>query len=693
GWAYQYVLVTGPYCPEHPQGLWHDPADDRWYESPDQASDSDRLVHHRIFPTEKAVWTDPETGRVHETAIGLDPKVKQRLRKKVIRPGIDRCPIHDTPLKQPDLDLSDLRRLQDWYLRFELSAVDGVSEVAPVGGFVKQYQVVLDPNRLLAFDLSLPRVKQAIRRSNLDVGGRLIERSETEFMVRGLGYLGSVSEKQIAEAARTGRTLDELRTQQVISELKQVALGATTDGHPIRLSDVAEVRTGPEMRRGIGEWNGEGETVGAVVVVRFGENARAIIQGAEKRLRQLEEGLPPGVAVRTAYDRSDLIHRAIETLSATLLEEMLIVALVCIVFLLHARSILVAVVVLPAGVLMSLLLMYLLDIQANIMSLGGIAIAIGVMVDSSIVMVENAHKHLADRRGRSATAAITDAATEVGPSLFFALLIITVSFLPIFALTEESGRLFKPLAWTKTFAMAAAAILSVTVIPVLMSFFVRERILPDHWSKRKTASVTAASVLLPAAAVWAVPVEASWKPWLLIGWAALAAVVLIRQKIVPENRQPLGRLARTCYRPIFALSVRIWPVVILVAVAMIGSMAGPIKKIGSEFMPPLEEGDLLYMPTTDPGISMTKARELLQQTDRLIMKFPEVASVFGKAGRAETATDPAPPSMLETTIILHRDKSKWRRVPRTFEQWPWGTRWLGRLFLARTRPITQDELI
>ncbi len=583
-----------------------------------------------------------------------------------------------------DVDLAELRSLQDWYLRYELTAVDGVSKVAPIGGFVKQYQVVVDPVKLRAYGIPLSKVRTAISRSNADVGGRLIEQSETEYMVRGLGYLGESGP-------------DNARSAQVLEDLSGIALGVNDGGSPIRLADVAEVRIGPEIRRGIADWNGEGEVVGGIVIMRFGENAKATIDRVKARLAELAAGLPEGVGIEIAYDRSDLIERAVGTLRKTLTEEVVVVAIVCVLFLLHARSALVAAFVLPAGVLATLTIMHLAGINANIMSLGGIAISIGVMVDSSIIMVENAHKFLEIERRRVVAGGVArprievigDAAKEVGPSLFFALLIIVVSFLPIFVLGEQSGRLFKPLAFTKTFAMASGAILAVTVIPVLMTFFVTERTLPAAWSRRRRWGTYAGLIGLPAVGF----LSLGW-PWAL-GWAVLSALVLLPQRIPDEERNPISRALEAVYNPAFALVMRFRWLTLLVAVGLLAVTWWPFSQLGREFMPPLEEGDLLYMPTTDPGIGPTKAREILQQTDKILAQFPEVASVFGKIGRAETATDPAPMSMIETTLVLHRDKSKWRavRVPRFYDRWPGWARWLPERVWASTRPITTDEII
>ncbi len=674
GWIYEYALVTGRYCPDHPNGAWHDPVTDKWYADPGKAPGDEavqkRLVHHRVFQESR-----------------------------------DACPLDGKPLKPSDQSLANLRSLQDWYLRYELTAVDGVSEVASLGGFVKQYQVVVDPVKLLAFHMPLGKVKSAIQRSNLDVGGRLVEMSETEYMVRGVGYLGSLSDREVVVARAAGKSVGELRTARALDELGRVALGATESGSPIRLSDVAEVRLGPDIRRGVADWNGGGETVGGIVVMRFGENARATIDNVRRKLADLEKGLPAGVAVETGYDRSDLIDRAVDTLRHTLFEEIAIVALVCILFLLHARSALVAAFVLPTGVLATLAVMHLLGINANIMSLGGIAIAIGVMVDSSIIMVENAHKHLDYERQRVAegggprprSAVIAEAAREVGPSLFIALLIIVVSFLPIFVLGEQSGRLFKPLAYTKTFAMIGGAVLAVTIIPVLMTFFVSERTLPVEMSRRRRWATYAGIVFVPALVLAAIPLPQldGYRLPLALGWAVLSALAILPQRLPSEERNPISRFLEAVYNPLFALVMRFRWAAMIGAVVLVAVTWVPFSRLGSEFMPPLEEGDLLYMPTTDPGISMGKARELLQQTDALIKSFPEVEKVLGKAGRAETATDPAPPSMLETTITLRRDKDLWRQVPagRFFASWPGFLRGPLSHIWPLNRPITTDELV
>jgi len=490
-------------------------------------------------------------------------------------------------------DLAGLRSIQDWYLRYPLQTVSGVSEVASVGGFVKQYQVEVDPNVLSAYDVPLAKVRQAIQRSNQDVGGRLVEMAETEYMVRGLGYIQS------------------------IDDLRQIPVGVDAGGTPIRLQDVANVHLGPELRRGLTELDGEGEVAGGVVVMRYGENALATIEGVRAKLEELKKGLPEGVEIVTVYDRGHLIERAVDNLREKLIEESIVVSLVAMLFLLHARSALVAIVSLPIGILVAFIIMYWQGINANIMSLGGIAIAIGAMVDGAIVMIENAHKHLehsADSKGspldrRERREAVGEAAREVGPALFFSLLIITVSFLPVFTLQAQEGRLFTPLAFTKTWAMAGAALLAITLVPVLMGYFIRGRILP-------------------------------------------------------EARNPVNRLLHRLHAPLLHAAMRWRGITLLLVLLLLGGSLYPVLRLGSEFMPPLDEGDILYMPTTYPGLSITKARELLQQTDKILKTFPEVASVFGKAGRAETATDPAPLSMLETTIRL-RPRDEWPQPGKT----------------------------
>lgn len=704
GWVFEYVLLTGSYCPKHPDGLWHDPAIDRWYADPREAplETREHLEHRRTFSGRRQVYVDMQ-GRRYARLEDAPPQLRDDLAPLVLDKGWERCPLDGEPLVQPDTDLAQLRSLQDWYLRYELTALDGVSEVASIGGFVKQYQVVVDPVKLLAYGIPLETLSRAIRESNQDVGGRLVEMSETEYMVRGLGYLGTLATPEPGAASRTD---PQSTTQTVLEQLRKIALGVSPDGAPIYLRDLADVRVGPEIRRGIAEWNGEGETVGGIVVMRYGENARDTIERVKEKLAELEEGLPPGVAVEVGYDRSDLIERATHTLAETLIEEMLVVSLVMVLFLLHARSALVAAFVLPTGVLASLGIMYLMDINANIMSLGGIAIAVGVMVDSSVIMVENAHKHLEFEKERIADghaprprrAVIADAAIEVGPSLFFSLLIITVSFVPVFALGEQSGRLFRPLAFTKTFAMATAAVLAITIIPVLMVYLLTERVVPKSLTWWKRIGIYVGTILLPATALALVPLPAfaEYRWWLVGGWIVLSAISILPQRILSEERNPISRILERMYDPLFAMAMHFRWLALLIAVALVAVTYWPLSQLGTEFMPPLEEGDLLYMPTTiEPGLSVTKAKELLQQTDKLLMQFPEVDKVFGKIGRAETATDPAPMNMIETTITLHRDKDRWRQVPidRFYSDWPAWAQWLPKQVWSETRAITPNELV
>jgi Cu(I)/Ag(I) efflux system membrane protein CusA/SilA len=476
--------------------------------------------------------------------------------------------------------LAELRTIQDWYVRYGIAKAEGVAEVASVGGFVKQYSVVIDPRRLQALRIPLAKIREALRTSNMDVGGRTVELAETEFAVRGRGYIKSLSD-----------------LEQIVVKIER--------GVPVLLKDVARIELTPDERRGITEMNGEGEVVSGIALQRFGENALSVIRNVKDRLAEIAPSLPQGVTIESVYDRSNLIYRAIDTLRRTLVEESAIVALVCFVFLLHVRSALVAIITLPLGILIAYLCMYALGLSSNIMSLGGIAIAIGAMVDAAIVMIENAHKQL-ERAApdKTRTEVIIEAAVHVGPALFFSLLIITVSFLPIFTLEAQEGRLFKPLAYTKTFAMAAAAFLSVTLVPALMTVFVRGRIMPEH-------------------------------------------------------RNPVNRFLIWAYRPMILLVLRFKWMTIIIALAVLAGSAWPALKLGTEFMPNLNEGTLFYMPTTLPGLSVTKAAELVQTQDKIIKSFPEVASVWGKAGRASTATDPAPTEMFETVINL-KPESEWR---------------------------------
>ncbi len=488
-------------------------------------------------------------------------------------------------------DISQLRSLQDWFLKYELQTVEGVSEVASVGGMVKQYQITVEPEKLRAFNLPLTLIQTAIKQANQEVGASVVEMAEAEYMVRASGYLQS---------------------QQ---DIEAIPLGLNNQGTPLLLGDIARVEAGPQIRRGIAELNGEGEVAGGIVVMRFGENAQRTIEGVIEKLEQLKQGLPDGVEIVTVYDRSGLINRAVDNLIDKLIEELIMVALVCVVFLFHVRSSLVAIISLPVGIITAFIVMYMQGLNANIMSLGGIAIAIGAMIDGAIVMIENLHKHLerfhaqAAKTGESLTAQkrwqlVSQASQEVGPALFFSLLIITVSFVPVFTLEAQEGRMFSPLAYTKTYAMAASAALAITLVPVLMGYFVRGRILP-------------------------------------------------------EQKNPVNRVLVKGYAPLLR-TVLNYPKTTLAAAGLLTlSALYPLQHIGSEFMPELDEGDLMYMPTTYPGLSIGKARELLQQTDRLIATVPEVASVFGKIGRAETATDPAPLTMIETFIQL-KPRDQWR---------------------------------
>ena len=479
-------------------------------------------------------------------------------------------------------DLSQLRSLQDWFLKYELQTVHGVSEVATIGGMVKQYQVVLDPNKLRAYDLPLEKIRMAIQRGNQEVGGSVIELAEAEYMVRATGYI------------------DEL------DDLRHIPLGVNERGIPILLKDVAQVRLGPQLRRGIAELDGEGEVVGGVIIMRFGENAQKTIELVKAKLAELKKGLPEGVEIIETYDRSALIQRAVDTLSSKLMIEFIVVSLVCAIFLFHLRSALVIVISLPIGILTAFIVMHQMGINANIMSLGGIAIAIGAMVDAAIVMIENLHKHMENTEvtDENRWDIIRTAAGEVGPPLFFSLLIITLSFLPVFTLQAQEGRLFSPLAYTKTFAMAASAGLSITLVPVLMGYFVRGHILA-------------------------------------------------------ESKNPIDRILICGYRPLINFVLKAPVTILISAVLLIMIGLWPASRLGSEFMPDLDEGDLLYMPSTFPAISIGKGQQLLQQTDKLIMAIPEVKRVFGKIGRAESATDPAPLTMIETTIQL-KPRDEWR---------------------------------
>jgi Cu(I)/Ag(I) efflux system membrane protein CusA/SilA len=479
-------------------------------------------------------------------------------------------------------DISQLRSLQDWFLKYELQTVPGVSEVSVIGGMVKQYQVQVDPEKLRAYGIPLSHIQTAIKRGNQEVGASVIEMAEAEYMVRATGYI---------ESKR---------------DIELIPLGVNENGTPLLVKDIADVRLGPQMRRGVAELNGEGETVGGVVVMRFGENAQKTIDGVKAKLEDLKKGLPDGVEIVTVYDRSALIERAVDNLASKLVEEFIVVALVCIAFLFHVRSSLVAIISIPVGIITAIIVMYMQGINANIMSLGGIAIAIGAMSDGAIVMIENMHKHMerTPLTKENRWQIVVDSASEVGPALFFSLLIITVSFVPVFTLEAQEGRMFSPLAFTKTYAMAASAALAITLVPVLMGYFVRG-------------------------------------------------------KILAESKNPVNRFLTFLYMPTLRTVLRFPKVTMLAAALVLAIGLWPVNKIGSEFIPPLDEGDLMYMPTTYAGISIGKARELLQQTNKLIKTVPEVETVFGKVGRADTATDPAPLTMIETFIQL-KPKEEWR---------------------------------
>ncbi|MEO6697235.1 MAG: CusA/CzcA family heavy metal efflux RND transporter, partial [Gammaproteobacteria bacterium] len=479
-------------------------------------------------------------------------------------------------------DLAQLRSLQDWFLKFELRSVPGVAEVATLGGMMKQYQIVVSPERLRAYNLTLAALRAAVEQANQEVGGSVIEMAEAEYLIRARGYL-------------TG-----------IEDLRAVPVGVSQNGTPVLLEDVAEIRLGPQLRQGIAELNGEGEVVGGIIVMRSGKDALTTIAAVKAKLAEIKKQLPQGVEIVETYGRSSLIQRAVNNLNEKLIIEFIIVALVCAAFLLHLRSALVAVITLPLGILAAFIVMYYQGINANIMSLGGIAIAVGAMVDAAVVMIENVHKHLerGAATGQQRWELMQKAATEVGPPLFFALLIITVSFLPVFTLEGQEGRLFAPLAYTKTYAMAAAALLSITLVPVLMGYFIRGRIAPEH-------------------------------------------------------KNPINRVLIALYKPLLQAVLRAPGLSVLVSVLLIASIAYPLARLGSEFMPDMDEGDLMYMPTLLPGVSIGKAQEFLQQSDKLIKTVPEVRTVFGKAGRADTATDPAPLTMLET-LIQFKPKSEWR---------------------------------
>lgn len=557
GWVYQYALVNGYYSPEHPNG---------WYELPED---------------KEPAW---QGTRVFATPEDAPDKLRKHLVRRRIREEPGTCPLSGKPLQKGQYDLAQLRSLQDWNLRYAIAAVEGVAEVATVGGHVRQYQVTVDPNRLLAFNMPLQMVADSIRKGNNDVGGRVVEMSGAEYMVRGLGYI------------------------QNIADIEEIVVGADEKGTPIRVRDLGEVTLGPEMRRGVAELDGKGEVVGAIVVMRYQENALNVIRRVEAKLEELKDTLPPGIDFHTVYNRADLIEQAIDTAQEALVQELIIVSALIIFFLLHIRSALIPIIALPIATLIAFIPMAAMRLTVNVMSLGGIVIAIGDMVDGAIVLVENAHKRLEEweRKGKPGDRldVIIQSAKDVGPPLFSSLLVMAIAFMPVFTLEAQEGRLFKPLAFTKNFAIAISAVLAVTLTPALMTIFIRGR-------------------------------------------------------IRPEERHPISRFLIRLYTPVARGAIRFRKTTVIVACLAALFTIPAFLRMGSEFMPPLEEGSILYMPTTLPGISITEASKILQVQDRILKTFPEVESVFGKTGRAESSTDPAPFSMIETTVVL-KPKKQWR---------------------------------
>ncbi len=655
GWAYQYVLFPGWYCRHHPSGIWHDLVTGKWYahRSEDAGAIKGRSAH----------------------------AAKVVLVRGFTHPG--KSPLSGKPLVAANLDLGQIRALQDWFVRFQLEAVPGVAEVAPLGGFVQQYQVVLSPVKMRAYHLRLTKLASDIRAANNDVGGGVTEIGEFQYMVTSPAYL-------------TG-----------LGDLGNVVVGHGKRGTPIYLKDVAHLQIAGEQRQGICEYDGRGEAVGGIVVVRYHGDTYRVIRRVKKKMAAIAKSLPPGVLFRTGYNRDNLINRSIHTLSDTLTEEMIVVALVCMLFLLHGRSSLVAIIVIPASMVMSLAVLYLLGVSANIMSLSGIAIAIGVVVDSAIVMIENAHQHLneEDRRCTGGAAPrprpdiILQAASEVGPSIFFSLLIITVSFLPIFMLPGESGKMFSPLALTKTFAMASAAILSITLVPVLMIYFVSPKLFSKKMPVWLQVMLSVIIVVVPAILLMHLaaltPTLSRYSLAIGISWAVLSLLMVLPQKIVDESRNPMSRLLQTIFTPIFnaAMALR-WLLVPLALLAVL-SVWIPLTQLGTQFTPALNEGDLEYMPTTYPGISVTQAKLILQRTDKIIKSFPEVRSVFGQMGRANTATDDAPLNMVDTIVRLKPVK-QWPtiRIARFYDSWPHWLAWpFAHSFWPSQRPIDHHELL
>lgn len=653
GWAYQYVLFPGWYCRHHPQGIWHDIKTNRWY-----AHRKEDFAARRGHWLERLKWVK---GFTHA---GFSP-------------------LSGEPLMPTNINLGELRSLQDWFVRFQIESTPGVAEVAPLGGFVREYQVVLDPVKMRSYHLRLSKLIAAIRAANSAVGGGVAEIGEFQYMVNSSAYITT------------------------LHQLGDVLVARGRRGEPIYLHDVAHLQFAGEQRQGLCEYNGHGEVVGGIVIVRsHGDTFRTILR-VKRKITSIAQSLPPGVLIRTGYNQDNLIKRAVHTLSDTLIEEMIVVALVCIVFLVHGRSSLVAIVIIPASMLSSLAVLYLLHVSANIMSLSGIAIAIGVVVDSAIVMVENAHQHInratvntgTDAARTSRVALILRAANEVGPSIFLSLLIITVSFVPIFILPGESGKMFTPLALTKTFAMATAAVLSITLTPVLMIYLLRERLWGSGTSVWLEIILSAAIIMVPPFFIWKVaghsPLLARYQWAAVITWMVLAIILVVPQKIIDEARNPVSRILRGIFAPVFsAAMVGRW-ILLPVALLAVFSVTYPLTRLGTQFTPPLNEGVLEYMPTTYPGISVTQARMVLQHTDRIIKNFPEVRSVFGQMGRAITATDDAPLSMIDTIVRL-KPRNQWpqRRLRRFYHGWPHWLAWpFKHTFWPDRRPINRHELL
>ncbi len=649
GWAYQYVLYPGWYCKNHPGGIWQDPTTHQWYAHRHQAPAALRstLVLVRAFD----------------------------------HPG--KSPLSGRPLVSSNINLGQLRSVQDWFVRYQLDSVRGVAEVADLGGFSEEYQVVVNPNRLQAYHLSVQQVADAIQKSNNDVGGATVNIGELQYLVRSRGYLRN------------------------ITQLRNVPVGQAQDGTPILLHTVATVQIASGQRQGILDWNGRGQVVGGIVVVRSGADTYRVVQRVKNKLAAIAASLPPGVLIKTGYDRDNLINRSIHTLSDTLLEEMIVVAAVCLLFLWHARSSLVAILVIPASMVISLAILEWLGVSANIMSLSGIAIAIGVVVDSSIVMIENAHQQLNRNQQRLADGQpprprdqiMLEAAGEVGPALFFSLLIITISFLPIFILPGESGKMFGPLALTKTFAIGAAAVLSITVVPILMIYFITPRLFPKQWPWWLQWPAALALIIIPAMGLSDAAGHSSelirYRGWLALGWVVLAVMLVVPQKIVSQQRNLVSRCLQKAFHPLFnaALAWR-WLLLVLVA-ALCVSIYWPWSRLGTQFTPPLYEGDLEYMPTTYPGISIGEAGYVLQQSDKIIKSFPEVQSVWGQIGRADSATDSAPLNMIDTIIRLKR-RTQWPMVPvaRFYDRWPHWLAWpLRHTFWPAHARLTLRQLL